>query len=92
MDDKIRKDEMLKLANQMDNDKRVKCFLLGWIAVDENYNGIDSHPVRLWKSNGRRKTGRPTKYYLSGLPNVINAIVIEAHTDEQALNEANERL
>jgi hypothetical protein len=83
---------MLKLASQMDNDTRVKCMLAGWMAVDENCGELkpDSRPIRIWKSNGRRKSGRPTKYYLCGI--TINAIVIEAYNDEAALVEANERI
>ena len=82
---------MLKLASQMDEDTRVKCYLAGWIAVDENCGTLDrnSSPVRMFRSNGKRKSGRPTKYYLRGL-GTMNAIKIEAFTDEEAVQIANQ--
>lgn len=80
----------LKLASQMDNDTRIICWLKQWIAIDENCGELnkDSKPLRLWKSAGRRKSGRPTKYYLSGT-GAINTPVIQAYTDEEALEIAN---
>lgn len=81
---------MLKLASQMDDNTRIKCAIAKWLAVDENCGVLnkDSHPIRLRKSNGRRKSGRPTKYYLHGI--TMNAIVIEAYNDDEALQKANE--
>ena len=82
---------MLKLARKMDEDTQVKCYMAGWIAVDENCGTLDndSNPVRMFRSNGRRRSGRPTKYYLRGL-GTVNAIQIEAFTDEEAVQIANE--
>lgn len=81
---------MIKLASQMDDDTRVKCFLAGWVAVDEDCGTLnrESRPIRLVRSNGRRKAGRPTKYYLMGTGS-INAPKIEAHSDEEAVEMAN---
>lgn len=81
---------MLKLAKDMDTDTRIYCMLSGWCAVDENCGTLepDSQPLRLRRSNGRRKAGRPTKYYLQGT-GLINAPVIEAYSDEDALEIAN---
>lgn len=82
---------MLKLASEMNNDTRIYCFLAGWIAVDENCGALTpaSNPAHLRRSQGHRKAGRPAKYWLSGV-GTINAIVIEAYTDAEALKLANE--
>ncbi len=84
---------MLKLASDMDKDTRIVCMLNSWVAVDENCGELnrDSNPLRLRKSNGRRKAGRPTKYYVLGT-GAFTAPVIEAYSDEEAVKEANERL
>lgn len=76
---------MLKLAKDLDEEKRVHCFLAGRIAQDP-----DDFNVYMFRSNGRRKSGRPAKYYLhTGLP---NAILILASSDEEALELARKRL
>lgn len=84
---------MLKLASEMDEDTRVKCLLSDWTAVDENCGTLDrdSKPLRLIRSNGRRKAGRPTKYWLMGT-SFINAPTFYAYSDEQAVEQANETL
>lgn len=82
---------MLKLASEMNDDTRIKCMLNSWVAVDENCGELTpaSHPAHLRRSQGRRKAGRPAKYYLQCV-GTINAIVIEAYTDAEALKLANE--
>ena len=84
---------MIKAISEMDEDTRVKCLINGWIAVDENCGTLtpESRPLRLWKSKGHRKAGRPTKYYLSGTGS-IHTPVIEAYSDEEAILEANLRM
>lgn len=84
---------MLKLAVLMNNDTRIKCMLESWVAIDENCGTLvpGSSPIRLRRSNGRRKTGRPTKYYLQGT-GAINTPVIEAYNDYDAVTMANELL
>jgi hypothetical protein len=83
----------LKLASQMDEDTRIKCYLAGWVAVDENCGelGRDSNPVHLRRSNGRRRAGRPAKYWLHGTGE-LNAPVVKAYTDEEAVELANQCL
>ena len=83
----------LKLASQMDDDTRAKCYMVGWVAVDENCGELarDSKPVHLRRSNGRRRAGRPAKYWLHGTGEV-NAPVIQAYTDEEAVELANQCL
>lgn len=82
----------LKLASEMGIDERVACLLAEWVAVDKNYKTTDEkQPARLSRSNGRRKSGRPTKYYLQGIGQ-LNAVIIEAYSDDEALQEANARL
>lgn len=82
---------MLKLSSLMDEDTRIKCAIAGWVAVDENYGTLerDSNPPHLLKSRGHRKAGRPTKYWLRGIGE-INSILIEARSDDAALEIANE--
>ena len=84
---------MMKLANQMDRDTRIMCLLNQWVAVDENCGEInrESNPVRLRRSAGRRKAGRPIKYYLMGT-GAINAPVLLAQSDEDAVEMANDFL
>jgi hypothetical protein len=83
----------LKLASRMDEDTRVKCYLAGWVAVDENCGelGRDSNPVHLRRSNGRRRAGRPAKYWLHGTGE-LNAPFIKACTEEEAVELANQCL
>lgn len=82
--------KMLKLAAQMDEDARVKCILAKWVAVDENCGTItsESKPAHLTKSRGRRKAGRPTKYWLYGTGQIY-VPEITAYTDEEAVELAN---
>lgn len=80
----------MKLASQMDLDTRIKCFLCEWVAVDEQCGELtpESNPIHLRRSNGRRKSGRPTKYWLMGT-GLINSPEILAYSDEEALEIAN---
>lgn len=82
---------MLKLSKDMDNDTRIICALNQWVAIDENCGQLnrESKPLRLRRSAGRRKAGRPIKYYLQGT-GLINAPMIQAYSDEEAVQLANE--
>jgi hypothetical protein len=82
---------MLKLSSHMDKDTMIVCLLNSWCAVDENCGTLDrdSNPFRLRRSNGHRKYGRPTKYYLQGTGE-INAPMFKAYSDEEAVTLANE--
>lgn len=84
---------MIKLASEMDQDTRIKCLLNQWVAVDENCGKLDrdSNPIRLRRSAGHRKAGRPTRYWLYGT-GTINAIEIQAYSDEDAITQANNYL
>jgi hypothetical protein len=83
---------MLKLVRDMSKDIQIWCLLGSVCAIDENCKELDSasRPLRLARSNGHRKSGRPTKYYLFGTGS-INAPIIEAYSDEDAVKQANER-
>ena len=44
------------------------------------------------RSNGRRRVGRPTRYYVSHVPGREKAMIIAAQDDDEAVKIANERL
>lgn len=69
-------------ARELDTDNRVNCLLCGWVALDPTTG------AHLRRSAGRRKAGRPSKYYLS-VPGAEVRIIL-AHTDQEAINKANE--
>lgn len=69
----------LTIAAKLSVDDQVLAFLRGWVAFDPETGNY------LYKSNGRRKAGRPTKYYLhlvDGMPKTFTAI-----SDIDALNK-----
>ena len=83
-------------ATETDTDTRAICTLNNWTAIDSAFvpltrENAEALQLRLRKSQGRRKAGRPTKYYLFGTK-AINAPVIEAYSDEEAIKQANEIL
>jgi hypothetical protein len=72
---------MLIHVSKLDTDNRVNCYLAGWIALDPNTG------AHLRRSAGRRKAGKPAKYYLSTPGN--DALMILASSDQEAINKAN---
>lgn len=80
-------------SNQTDSQTRFSCLMNSWVAVEESFVPLtrESKPVALRRSNGRRKSGRPTKYWLYGTGQ-IDAPLFQAYTDEEAIDQANEYL
>jgi hypothetical protein len=80
----------MKLSCEMDLDTRVKCFLQNWVAVDEQCGTLDreSKVIHMRRSNGRRRTGRPAKYWIMGT-GLIKTPEILSYSDAEALEIAN---
>jgi len=89
--------QRLTPATETDADTRAICILNHWTAIDSAFvpltrENAEALQLRLRKSQGRRKAGRPTKYYLFGSGLSLDAPVIEAYSDEEAITAANELL
>lgn len=69
-------------AREHDETTRVHMFIAGWIAVDL---ASGAHLVR---SGGRRRAGRPGRYWLLGLPGRDHAPRFTAYTDDEAIEKA----
>lgn len=61
---------------------RVRMLLANWIAFDP---ASGAHLVR---SGGRRRFGRPTRYWLVGLPGRDRAVRLAAFDDATAIEQA----
>ena len=74
---------MLKKLDQLPADQMLVAVIKEWDAWDKD-NGW-----HLRGSKGRRKTGRPSKYYLSRDDHQTLTIRITAFTIDEAIDEAN---
>ena len=73
---------MLTLAAELDIDNRVTCLIYGWAAYDPETG------AHIGRSSGRRKAGRPTKYWLVSKPFFCEPKRFTAFNDAEALEKA----
>lgn len=69
-------------AREHDETTRAHILIAGWIAVDL---ASGAHLIR---SGGRRRAGRPARYWLANLPGRDRWLCITAHTDDEAIEKA----
>jgi hypothetical protein len=73
----------LRLYNQLNQDDRIDAILADYVAYDP-YTG-----AYLRSSRGRRKFGKPTRYYAVGYRITVR---FTAYSDEEAVEKANRKL